>query len=167
MTSAPFDSVWNLTVNFEPAVYVWVGSLPWSVIRSEGPLGEPVDALRVAPPQPKLSVGTLVVIEGVPDDVVLPVDVLPVDVVPVDVVPVDVVPVDVLPVDVLPVDVLPVDVLPVDDVVAAGDVAAADDDSPAHPIIITEAAAAAAVRVERLVMTIAASFRSWRIQVEG
>jgi hypothetical protein len=158
MTSALFDSVWNLTVNFEPAVYVWVGSLPWSVIRSEGPLGEPVDALRVAPPQPKLSVGTLVVIDGVLDDVVLPVDVLPVDVVPVDVVPVDVVPVDVVPVDV---------VLPVDDVVAAGDVAAADDDSPAHPIIITEAAAAAAVRVERLVMTIAASFRSWRIQVEG
>jgi hypothetical protein len=162
MTSAPFDSVWNLTVNFEPAVYVWVGSLPWSVIRSEGPLGEPVDALRVAPPQPKLSVGTLVVIEGVPDDVVLPVDV-----VPVDVVPVDVVPVDVLPVDVLPVDVVPVDVVPVDDVVAAGDVAAAEDDSPAHPMIITEAAATAAVKVERLVMTIAASFRSWRIQVEG
>jgi hypothetical protein len=151
-----------LTVNFEPAVYVWVGSLPWSVIRSEGPLGEPVDALRVAPPQPKLSVGTLVVIEGVPDDVVLPVDV-----VPVDVVPVDVVPVDVLPVDVLPVDVVPVDVVPVDDVVAAGDVAAAEDDSPAHPMIITETAATAAVKVERLVMTIAASFRSWRIQVEG
>jgi hypothetical protein len=147
--------------------------------------------------------GTLVVLDGVPDDVVvLPDEVLvppddvvvppdevvvppdevvvppdevvvPPDevVVPPDevVVPPDevVVPPDVVvPVDVLPVDVVPEDAVAVDEVAPSGEVAAGDS-PPAHPTMITEAAAAAAaVKVERIVMEIAASCRSWRIPVE-
>lgn len=147
--------------------------MPWSVIRSDGPLGEPVEAVRVTPPQPKLSDGTLTVLDDVPDDVVVPPDevvpdevaVPPVDVV---VVPPDevVVPPDtagvsvggvVVPVDeAAPVDVLPVDVVP------------AEAPSPPHPIKIKEeAAAAASMRVERVVMALAAWFRSWRIPCEA
>jgi hypothetical protein len=126
--------------------------------------------------------GTLVVLDGVPDDVVvLPDEVLvpPDDVVvlpdevlvpPDDVVvlPDDVVapPDVVVPVDVLPVDVVPEDAVAVDEVAPSGEVAAGDS-PPAHPTMITEAAAAAAaVKVERIVMEIAASCRSWRIPVE-
>jgi hypothetical protein len=146
--------------------------LPWSVIRSDGPLGEPVAALRVTPPQPKLSDGTLIVLDGVPDEaVVLPDDVVvlpdevvvPPDevVVPADevVVPADDgVPVGALPVDVLPVEMVPEDGLAVDDVALSGEVGV-EDSPPAHPTTITETAAAvaAAVKVERIVMAIAAS----------
>ena len=134
--------------------------MPWSVIRSDGPLGEPVAALRVTPPQPKLSDGTLIVLDGVPDEaVVLPdeVVVLPDEVVvPPDevVVPAD----DGVPVGALPVDVLPEDGLAVDDVALSGEVGV-EDSPPAHPTTITETAAAvaAAVKVERIVMAIAAS----------
>jgi hypothetical protein len=136
----------------------------------------------VTPPQPKLVDGTLVVLDGVPDDVVvLPDEVLvpPDDVVvlpdevlvpPDDVLvpPDDVVapPDVVVPVDVLPVDVVPEDAVAVDEVAPSGEVAAGDS-PPAHPTMITEAAAAAAaVKVERIVMEIAASCRSWRIPVE-
>jgi hypothetical protein len=143
--------------------------LPWSVIRSDGPLGEPVGAVRVALPQPKLPDGTLVVLEDVPDDVPPPDDVV---VPPEDVVvpPEDVVvpPDEGLPVDVLPVDVVPEDGVAVDEVAPSGEVAAEDPPPPPHPITITEeAAAAAAVKVERIVMAIAASLKSWRIRVEA
>jgi hypothetical protein len=141
--------------------------LPCSVIRSDGPLGEPVAAVRVTPPQPKLADGTLVVLDDVPDEVVVPPDdVVPPDevVVPPDdvVVPPDdvVVPPDVVvPVDVLAVDVVPEDGVAVDAVAPSGE-EAAEDPPPPHPAMITDAAAAA-VKVERIVMAIAASCRSW------
>ena len=136
--------------------------MPWSVIRSDGPLGEPVGAVRVALPQPKLPDGTLVVLEDVPDDVPPPDDVV---VPPEDVV---VPPDEGLPVDVLPVDVVPEDAVVVDEVAPSGEVAAEDPPPPPHPITITEeAAAAAAVKVERIVMATAASLKSWRIRVEA
>lgn len=129
--------------------------MPWSVIHSEGPLGEPVDAPRVAPPQPKLPDGTLWVFDGVPDDDVVPPD----DVV---VPPDEAVPVDVLPVEVVSVEVVPEEAVPaLGDDVAADEVAASaevavEDCPPPHPAMTREAAAAAAVKVGRNVMAIAA-----------
>ena len=50
-----------------------------------------------------------------------------------------------------------------DEVAALGE-GAPEDPPPPHPITITEAvAAAAAVKVERIVMAVAASFKPWRI----
>jgi hypothetical protein len=65
---------------------------------------------------------------------------------------------DGVPVGALPVDVLPEDGLAVDDVALSGEVGV-EDSPPAHPttIIETAAAVAAAVKVERIVMAIAAS----------
>jgi hypothetical protein len=67
-----------------------------------------------------------------------------------------VVPLDeVAPVDVLPVETVPEDGLAVDEVALSGEVAA-EESPPPHPTRITEtaAAAAAAVKVERIVMAI-------------
>jgi hypothetical protein len=128
----------------------------------DGPLGEPVEAVRVTPPQPKLSVGTLVVLDDAADDVGVLLDDAGVSVGEV-VVPVD----EVVPVDVLAVDVVSEDDVAVDAGAPLGE-AAAEEPSPPHPITIKEeAAAAAAIRVERIVMEIGASFRSWRIPVEA
>ena len=147
--------------------------MPSSVIRSDGPLAEPVGALRVTPPQPKLADGTLVVLDGVVDEAVVPLDdvVVPPDaaVVPPDeavvprveavVPPVEAVvpPDEVVPVDVLPLEMAPEEGVAADEAGLSGEVAA-EDSPPAHPTTIKEAAvAAAAVKVERIVMAIAAS----------
>lgn len=140
--------------------------MPSSVIRSDGPLAEPVGALRVTPPQPKLADGTLVVLDGVVDEAVVPLDdvVVPPDaaVVPPDEAVVPRVEAVVPPDEVVPVDVLPLEMAPEEGVAAdeaglSGEVAA-EDSPPAHPTTIKEAAvAAAAVKVERIVMAIAAS----------
>jgi hypothetical protein len=99
----------------------------------------------VTPPQPKLADGTLVVLDGVSDDVVVPPDEA--------VVPPD----EVVAVDVPVVEMAPEDGGAVAEVALSGEVAA-EDSPPAHPATITEAAAAAAAaEIERIVMAIAAS----------